>query len=211
MLVLARVVPWLGFGLLAFLAISIGLFSLRFLSFNTAVLAPELRSNMEDRLVIFVTHTAAGALAMLIGLWQFLPITRRSKWHRIEGRVYVGACIVGALSGVYSAWTSAAGMLASVGFAILAVLWFGATVRGYLFARQKNFTMHRRWMIRSYALTSAAITLRLVVPVGIVLGYSFFESYIAAAWLCWIINLVAVETWLALADRRSVRKTVTAR
>ena len=52
-------------------------------------------------------------------------------------------------------------------------------------------------MIRSYALTCAAITLRLIVPVGVVLGYSFYEAYIAAAWLCWIINLAAVEIWLA--------------
>jgi uncharacterized membrane protein len=87
-----------------------------------------------------------------------MPRTRRSAWHRIEGRVYVGACLIGALAGFYIAFHATAGPWATAGFAILAVLWFGATLTGYLSARRGNFVLHRRWMIRSYALTSAAIT-----------------------------------------------------
>lgn len=197
MTAVARLAPRVGYWALVFLAVGVGLFALRFITFDPAVAPPELRPNMEGRTLVFVTHTLAGAVAMLIGIWQFLPRTRRTRWHRIEGRIYVGACVIGALAGFYITWFSTAGIWASVGFAILAVLWFATTLTGFVLARRKDYVAHRRWMIRSYAITCAAITLRLIVPVGVVLGYSFYEAYIAAAWLCWIINLTAVEIWLA--------------
>ncbi len=193
----ARLAPRVGWWLLVFLAVGVGLFGLRFLTFDLAVAPPELAPNMEGRPLAFVAHTTAGAIAMLTGIWQFLPRTRRTAWHRIEGRVYVTACLIGALAGFYIAWYSTAGIWASVGFAILAILWFGATLTGYVMVRRKDYVAHRRWMIRSYALTAAAISLRLIVPIGVVSGFTFYESYIAAAWLCWIVNLVLVETWLA--------------
>lgn len=192
-----RLAPRIGYGVLVFLAVGVGLFALRFLTFDPAVAPPELRPNMEGRPLLFVAHTIAGAVAMLVGVWQFLPWTRRTRWHRIAGRIYVGACIVGALAGFAVAWYSTAGIWASIGFAILAVLWLGTTVTAFIFVRRRDYVSHRRWMIRSYALTCAAITLRLIVPIGVVSGYTFYESYIVAAWLCWIINLAAVEVWLA--------------
>ena len=55
--------------------------------------------------------------------------------------------------------------------------------------------MHRRWMIRSYALTAAAITLRLYLPLLSHLGIPFDMSYPVVAWLCWVPNLLFAE-WL---------------
>lgn len=192
----ARFAPRAGYGLLAFLAIGVGLFALRYLTFDAAVAPPELRPNMEGRPLVFVAHTSAAAVAMLVGIWQFLPATRRTAWHRTAGRIYVTACLTGALAGFYIAWFTTAGPWATAGFAILAVLWFAATLRAFLYARQNDFVSHRRWMIRSYALTCAAISLRLIVPIGVTSGFTFFEAYIAASWLCWIVNLAAVEIWL---------------
>jgi uncharacterized membrane protein len=199
----AQYAPRVGYWVLAFLAVGVALVAFRFITFDPAVAPPELRPNMEGRTLVFVTHTLAGAVAMIVGIWQFLPRTRRTRWHRIEGRIYVSACVIGALAGFYIAWFSTAGIWASVGFAILAVLWLATTITGFVFARRKDFVSHRRWMIRSYALTAAAITLRLIVPIGVVLGYTFYEAYIAAAWLCWILNLAAVEIWFAMRPQPS--------
>jgi hypothetical protein len=52
-------------------------------------------------------------------------------------------------------------------------------------------------MIRSYALTSAAITLRLITAIGGSVGITFYDAYVFAAWASWIINLALVEAWLA--------------
>jgi len=56
---------------------------------------------------------------------------------------------------------------------------------------------HRRWMIRSYALTAAAITLRIYLPLVFVFHWPFSTAYPAIAWLCWIPNALAVELYLA--------------
>lgn len=48
-------------------------------------------------------------------------------------------------------------------------------------------------MIRAYALTASAITLRLILPAGLALGLSFRQAYILAAWGCWIVNLALAE------------------
>ena len=207
----ARLLPRIGFGFLVFPAVGVGLVALRFLTFDPAVAPPELRANMEGRTLIFVTHTIAGAIAMLVGIWQFLPRTRRTRWHRIEGRVYVAACLIGAPAGFYIAWFSTAGIFASVGFAILAVLWFGATLTGFIYARQRNYAQHRRWMIRSYALTAAAVTLRLITGIGGALGFSFYEAYIPAAWLCWIVNLALVELWFATRPEKPLAEILATR
>ena len=103
----------------------------------------------------------------------------------------------------YIAFHTTAGPWAATGFAILAVLWFGATLTAYLAARRGNFVLHRQWMVRSYALTSTAITLRLITAIGGVVGFTFYEFHVFAAWASRIINLAAVETWRVYHERRS--------
>ena len=51
-------------------------------------------------------------------------------------------------------------------------------------------------MIRSFALTAAAITLRIYLPFAFVFHWPFTIAYPAIAWLCWIPNLVAVQIYL---------------
>ncbi|MBK8802471.1 MAG: DUF2306 domain-containing protein [Fibrobacteres bacterium] len=52
---------------------------------------------------------------------------------------------------------------------------------------------HHQWMLRSYALTSAAITLRLWLPLGMLAGLDFLAAYVVIAWLCWVPNLLVAE------------------
>ena len=54
-------------------------------------------------------------------------------------------------------------------------------------------------MIRSYALTLAAATLRLYLPVAAIAsihGYDFMVAYRAIAWLAWVPNAIAVEFYI---------------
>ena len=55
---------------------------------------------------------------------------------------------------------------------------------------------HERWMIRSFSLTFAAVTLRLYIPIGMIAGFPFNQAYVAIAWLCWVPNLMAAELFL---------------
>lgn len=183
----------IGYYTLAFLAVAISLVSMRFLTFDPGVLAEELRANLLGNPLLFFLHTTVSPIALLIGVFQFLPATRRTAWHRWSGRAYVLFCMLGAASGLGIAFTTTMGPLVGTGFAILAVLWFAATYNAYRFARNRDFARHRRWMIRSYALTAAAITLRLILPVSGLAGLSFAEGYLIAAWGCWTLNIVIAE------------------
>ena len=84
-----------------------------------------------------------------------------------------------------------------VGFAILALLWLATMSLGVAAAVRRDFAAHRRWMLRCMALTTAAITLRIMLGVGAgALRLPFDAVYITAAWASWIVNLAVVEAWL---------------
>ena len=60
----------------------------------------------------------------------------------------------------------------------------------------RRIAEHRRWMIRSFALTFAAVTLRLYLPIFPLLGVSFLDGYRAVSFLSWVPNLIVAEIYL---------------
>jgi hypothetical protein len=85
------------------------------------------------------------------------------------------------------------GLTARAGFGLLAVCWTGSTLNAYRHIRQGNLSAHRSWMIRSYALTLAAVTLRVYLPSSQLAGIPMPVAYPAIAWLCWVPNLLIAE------------------
>jgi uncharacterized membrane protein len=143
-------------------------------------------------------HVASGVIALLIGPLQFVGRVRAQfpAFHRFTGRTYVGACAIGAPSGFMLAIGTNAGPLAGSGFALAALLWPVFTYAGVRAAIDGRFAPHREWMIRSYAITANAITLRLMLPLAGVMGIDFFAAYGVIAWLGWVTNLVVAEIYL---------------
>lgn len=152
-----------------------------------------------------VVHVAGAVVALLVGSFQFLPVLRRGlrRPHRWIGRVYGVGCLVGGTAGFILAPGSFAGPVATAGFGLLAVLWIGFTVMGWRTAAQGRFVEHRRWMIRSWALTLAAVTLRIYLPLVGILELDFLPWYRAIAWLAWVPNLMLAELWLGRSPRQS--------
>jgi len=145
-----------------------------------------------------VIHVVGGTTALALGPLQLVATvrTRFPRAHRLAGRGYVLACLVAAPAGFMLALGTNAGPVAGAGFAVLAVLWATFTTLGWRAALERRIAEHRAWMLRSYAATSTAITLRLILPLSGVLGLDQLTSYRAIAWLSWMINLVLVEAWL---------------
>jgi hypothetical protein len=48
-------------------------------------------------------------------------------------------------------------------------------------------------MVRNFALTFAAVMLRLYLPASMVVGIEFELAYPVIAWLCWLPNVVVAE------------------
>ena len=143
-----------------------------------------------------VIHVAAAVTALLVGPLQFVRLIR-ARWpafHRATGRIYIIACAISAPAGFMLALGTFAGPIAGSGFAVLALLSAAFTWLGYRAAVERRFGDHREWMLRSYALTAAAITLRLMLPFAVfVLGQEFDPAYRVIAWLSWTTNLALVE------------------
>ena len=176
-------------------ATAIGLWSLRYL------LPSQPKAihfeNFTDRHAAFTLHAAFASIALLVGPWQFLPSVRlRRRWlHRLLGWIYVSAVALGWLASLPLALHAHTGAAASAGFQTLGIAWLTCTLLGFLDARAGRIVEHRRWMIRSYALTTAAITLRLYVLGSDVLHIPLWRSYPYIAWLCWIPNALIAQ-WL---------------
>ena len=143
-------------------------------------------------------HVAGAATALLISPFQFIRTLRANSpgVHRWLGRVYVLGCMLGGAAGLVLAPGSTAGPIASLGFGLLAVIWLFVTSRAWLLAWSGRYADHRRWMIRSFALTFAAVTLRLYLPLSQVMGLSFMESYRVIAFMAWVPNLAVAELYL---------------
>ena len=190
-----QTVSWLVF---ATLAVPVGLYALHYLEGAAALLPSGLRANFLDHPIAFLTHTTAGGLALLAAPWQLLP-SLRQRWprlHRWTGRVYVAACLVSGLAGLRIAFGTAYGPAAIAGFASLSIVWIATTTCGFLAIRAGDIDRHRAWMLRSVALTFAAVTIRLQLIAIVAFQLDFAVAYAAASWLCWLPNLVLAEWWI---------------
>lgn len=155
--------------------------------------------HLAERPLATYLHFTFGPLALFLGGFQFLGRVRtaRPSLHRGLGWVYVLACLSAAAGAMPLAIHSEAGPVAGLGFSVLSVIWVYVTLQAVVSARARDFSRHRVWMIRSFALTFSAATLRLYLGVFVaLLGWDYSEVYITVSWACWLINLLIVEIWI---------------
>ncbi len=144
-----------------------------------------------------LVHIGGAATALLVVPLQLSQRLRRHRrLHRYLGRVYVASCGVGGVAGVVLAAGSSAGPVATAGFGLLGLAWLGSTALGWRAVVAGRLEDHRAWMLRSFALTFAAVTLRIDIPLALAAGLPLLESYRAIAFLCWVPNLLIAELYL---------------
>ena len=186
-----RAFAWLGMTLLALAVAGYAV---------TMSFAPELRPSFvrtlfAERPVAAFVHFMGGAIALVAGAFQ-LNTRLRTRFigvHRWLGRLYLLAVVIGGVAALALALQSFGGAIAHAGFGLLAVCWMGSTLNAYRHIRQGNLSTHRNWMIRSYALTLAAVTLRIYLPSSQLAGIPMTVAYPVIAWLCWVPNLLIAE------------------
>lgn len=150
-------------------------------------------------------HIVPSVVAMAVGPFQFLPKLRaqRLNLHRWMGRIYLISILIGGISGLYMAQFATGGMTSEIGFALLALLWLFTGYKAYAAIRRGDVQEHRAWLIRNYALTFAAVTLRIYTRVFFLMGMTLPDFHSTNAWLCWVPNLLFAE-WLI--SRTSTRQ-----
>jgi len=152
---------------------------------------------LSNNRLIFLAHIVASPIALAIGALQFFTrfLNASLVRHRFIGRVYGLAILVGGISAILMTLHMWDRPLAAIGFFWLGVFWIGTTGYAVALARWGNIRAHRDWMIRSFALTASALTLRLYLALYVTLGYDYHEVSHVLAWACWVPNLIFAE-WL---------------
>jgi len=149
--------------------------------------------------IAFWVHVFTSMLTLFAGFTQFSPHVLR-KWpkvHRLMGRTYgFTICFVTGPASLIMAMYANGGMTSRIAFCLLAMLWLVTTAMGWRTALTRQWAHHRAWMIRSYALTLSAITLR-AWKYLIVLAFEPrpMDVYRIVAWLGFVPNLLVAE-WL---------------
>ncbi|MBX7243177.1 MAG: DUF2306 domain-containing protein [Bacteroidia bacterium] len=147
-------------------------------------------------------HIIGSLLPILTGPFQFFYGFRKKylSLHRTLGKIYVFSILfLGVPTGYYMAFYANGGIFAVIAFLILSTLWLTTTWLAYQKVRQKKIKAHEDWMKRSYAVTFAAVTLRLwtdILPNDF--GVAHDETLVLAAWLAWIPNLIIAEILIRL-------------
>ncbi len=147
---------------------------------------------------LFQLHVVTGPIALALAPFQFSTSIRQKRpvIHRWLGRSYGLMILLAGASGLLVGFDADGGWIARSGFILLSVLWLWTTARGVQCARNRDFSAHRQWMIRSAALTFGGVMLRVWLPLQLLAGIPFEIAYPVVAWLCWVPNLILVEYFL---------------
>jgi hypothetical protein len=129
----------------------------------------------------------------------------------VLGKVYAGGVLTGSLAGFYLALTIPGHLPYSAGLFMLCVAWVITTGMALYAIRTRRIEQHREWMLRSFTVTFAFVTYRLVsswlrhwvhVPDDPVAD----DIDTLMAWACWAVPLLIAEPLIQLrAMRRPVR------
>ncbi len=156
----------------------------------------------------FYTHIIVCIPILAAGLTQFSNyiLTKQTRLHKLNGKIYVlGILLLGAPSGFIMGFYGNGGLLAQISFMLLSLLWFTFTLMGFIKIKQKDIHEHKKWLIRSYALTLSALFLRFYAMIfPTIFHISGKHEYIILAWSSWVPNLILVEIFFLLNPRKDL-------
>ena len=168
------------------------------------VVTPESYGNSWTHVSWLLPHIVGGLIAAVLGPLQFWPKIRRDylPFHRVAGRLYVVAVLAASVASLGISFRLGASNAAYAGGLIgLAGAWLLTTGMAFIAIRRKNLIQHKQWMIRSYVVTFAFVTFRLLDDTlshrGLVPAHEFYSIL---AWACWAVPLLFTEAIIQSAE-----------
>ncbi len=152
--------------------------------------------------IAFFSHVFTSIFVLLSGIPQFSETIRNRypKIHQVLGKIYVFLILfVASPSGLIMGFHGNGGTLSIIAFIFQAVLWFVFTLMAFEYAKQRKWQKHKDFMLRSFALTLSAITLRLLKWIIVsTLAPPPMDTYRFVSWAGWAVNLILVEIYLQI-------------
>lgn len=144
-------------------------------------------------------HIVLGIVATIIGPFQFIPKIRNKylKTHRQLGRVYIISTVLSGIAGMYMAATSDVNLPYAIGLFMLGVTWVTSSTMAFISIKNKKVDLHKDWMIRSYVITFAFVSFRVVEDILMTLEIGTqVEVLTLMSWACWAIPLFIAEVFI---------------
>jgi len=152
--------------------------------------------------IAFYTHIFSSLLVLFAGAFLFSSYVLKNfpLMHRNFGKAYIGLILgLSAPSGLIMSFYANGGYWVKFSFLILTPLWWYFTFKGYSSIRNIKIKEHKEWMIRSYALTLSAISLRMY---QYLLSHFFYIEpeiqYLLVSWISWVGNLLVAEAYIRI-------------
>jgi len=160
--------------------------------------------------IAFFIHVYASMWVLFAGFTQFSRRLQKNNpgLHRALGYVYVvDVLLVTGPAGLLMGFYANGGLFSRIAFVLLAILWIYFTAMALIKAKKKDFKAHRNYMIRSYALTLSALTLRAwKYAITNSIELPPMDVYRAVAWLGWVINIGVAEYIIFQSKQKSLFK-----
>jgi uncharacterized membrane protein len=151
-------------------------------------------------------HIASTPLLLLLGaaLLVFKLEFYYPTWHRMAGWLYaILVVVLAAPGGCILSFYSYGGISSGIAFFLASMVWVLITVNAVQWARRKNFVEHRKWMLRSFALATSAIGLRIILFIfHEYIPWQGTQAYICGVWLSFLLPMGLMEFYLKKFPRR---------
>lgn len=158
----------------------------------------------------FFTHVYTSIFVLFAGAFQFIPFIRKRfrRFHKTTGYFYITLLLLfAAPSGLVMSFYANGGFYSKMSFIILGILWIWFTLKALIAVKKRDWEKHQKFMIRSFALTLSAISLRLFKTI-IVTTYGLppMDTYKIVAWLGWVFNLLIAELIIFIIFKKNLSK-----
>lgn len=204
-----RIIQTLSLAALAWFCVLMLQIIARYVTFSTDVGFLQIKQDYLGHtvwLVAFYVHVFSSIVALLAGFTQFSSAIRQRypRLHRAVGRAYVFTILgVTGPAGFIMAFYANGGWTSRLAFVVLSILWWGSTALAWRAALARRMGAHRAWMLRSFALTLSAVTLRLwKMGLAHAVGLPPMDLYRVVAWLGFVPNMLVIELYLRQGYRR---------
>jgi hypothetical protein len=163
-------------------------------------------------MISFYVHITSSLWVMAGGVFQFVPALYRSKpmLHRNTGKLYIlSVLLLAAPSGLILAFYANGGLPSRVGFTMQCIVWWLSTLLAWQEIYKRQWLSHIEWIIRSYAITLAAMSLRLESYwLYYFMGTKPIETYLTVTWLSWTGNLLIAEILIRMGAGKWLFKAI---
>jgi len=160
-------------------------------------------------MAFFYIHIFSITLCLLAGLTQFSNrfLAENRVLHRVIGKIYVyNILIINVPACFVLGLFSNGGMIGITGFLLQDILWACFTAAAVSFIKKGNVPTHKKYMILSYAVTTTAITFRIIKNLIYQENrYDYELFYGLNVWASLIINLSAAYLIIRKSKRISAQ------